>query len=83
MFFLERDKRVWYRLIVLDRELQLMLDKTYLDSASLVKIGFIQHELQFSISYINLYQTLIQLYLGTQKTYHKHIIIPELQVVGV
>ena len=36
-----------------------MLDKTYLDSASLVKIGFIQHSLQFSISHINLYQTLI------------------------
>ena len=35
---------------VWDRELQRMLDKTYLDEARRVKIGFIQHELQFSIS---------------------------------
>ena len=36
---------------VWDRELQRMLDKTYLDEARRVKIGFIQHELQFSISH--------------------------------
>ena len=36
---------------VWDRELQRMLYKTYLDEGRRVKIGFIQQELQFSISH--------------------------------